>query len=306
MILCYIDESGTPEVPGNTSHFVLAGLAIPIWHWKTCEDEINTIKRRFDLTSAEIHAGWLLRKYPEQQKIANFESLSRATRRSEVERYRRAEILRLQRASNRKLLQQTKKNYSKTAPYIHLTYDERFSFIEEVARTIGDWGFARLFAECVDKVHFDPGRATQSVDEQAFEQVISRFERYLRNTKLPEAQKNYGILIHDNNPTVAKKHTELMRHFHTQGTLWTRIENIIETPLFVNSELTSMVQVADVCAYSLRRYLENQEDRLFDHVFRRADKSYNLVVGVRHFTNHSCSCKICKSHRPSSAPADFT
>jgi hypothetical protein len=30
MYLCYIDESGTPQIPGNTSHFILAGLAIPI------------------------------------------------------------------------------------------------------------------------------------------------------------------------------------------------------------------------------------------------------------------------------------
>ncbi len=29
MFLCYIDESGTSNIPGNTSHFILAGLAIP-------------------------------------------------------------------------------------------------------------------------------------------------------------------------------------------------------------------------------------------------------------------------------------
>ena len=27
MYLCYIDESGTPELPGNSSHFVLACAA---------------------------------------------------------------------------------------------------------------------------------------------------------------------------------------------------------------------------------------------------------------------------------------
>jgi hypothetical protein len=25
--LCYVDESGVPEIPGNTSHFILAGLS---------------------------------------------------------------------------------------------------------------------------------------------------------------------------------------------------------------------------------------------------------------------------------------
>jgi hypothetical protein len=49
MYLCYIDESGTSDIPGNTSHFVLAGLSIPIWHWKDCDREVETIKRKYAL-----------------------------------------------------------------------------------------------------------------------------------------------------------------------------------------------------------------------------------------------------------------
>ena len=37
MYLCYIDESGTHEVPGTSSHFVLLGIAIPINKWKDYE-----------------------------------------------------------------------------------------------------------------------------------------------------------------------------------------------------------------------------------------------------------------------------
>jgi hypothetical protein len=49
--LCYIDESGTSDIPGNTSHFVLAGLSIPIWHWKKYEADINAIKSKYKLES---------------------------------------------------------------------------------------------------------------------------------------------------------------------------------------------------------------------------------------------------------------
>ncbi len=35
MHLCYIDESGTPDVPGNTSHYVLAGLYVADEDWKS-------------------------------------------------------------------------------------------------------------------------------------------------------------------------------------------------------------------------------------------------------------------------------
>ena len=88
-----------------------------------------------------------------------------------------------------------------------------------------------------------------------------------------------------------------MKKFHRIGTLWVNVQNIIETPLFVNSQLTSMVQMADLCGYALRRYLENQEEELFDLIFPRADRRGNTVVGVRHFTNPTCACKICAAHR---------
>ena len=87
-----------------------------------------------------------------------------------------------------------------------------------------------------------------------------------------------------------------MKQFQSKGTLWTSVENIIETPLFVDSQLTSMVQVADLCSYSLRRYLENGETQLFDLVFARADKKGDVAVGVRHFTQTGCDCKICQTH----------
>jgi len=87
-----------------------------------------------------------------------------------------------------------------------------------------------------------------------------------------------------------------MKEFHRKGTLWTKVQNIIETPLFVDSELTCLVQVADLCSYALRRYLENQEDVLFNLIFKRADRIRNTVVGVRHFSDSNCSCEICRNH----------
>ncbi len=88
-----------------------------------------------------------------------------------------------------------------------------------------------------------------------------------------------------------------MKSFHRRGTLWTRIQNIIETPFFVDSQLTGMVQMADICAYALRRYLENGEEELLNLVFKRADRKDSIAVGVRHFTKPDCSCKICIEHK---------
>ncbi len=298
MYLCYIDESGTPDVPGNTSHFVLAGVTIPIWHWTQADREIGAIMSRYDLAGAELHTAWLMRPYLEQAKIPNFEQLSRQARRSAVERARNAHLLKLQQSSgHRKTYLQARKNYDKSKEYVHLTYDERVSLVRDVAHCVSQWGFARLFAECIDKLHFDPYRTARTIEEQAFEQVVSCFERFLTNITGGQQQKTYGLLVHDNNDTVARKHTKLMRRFHGQGTLWTRVDHIIETPMFVNSSLTSMVQIADLCAYALRRFVEKQERDLFDRIFQRADRAGGgFTVGVRHFSDLTCHCHICASH----------
>ena len=297
MYLCYIDESGTSDIPGNTSHFVLAGLSIPISYWKSCDKDIETIKRKYNLENEEIHLGWILRPYLEQNRILDFENLTHMQRESQVEQFRKAELLRLQKARNPKLYQLTKKTYRKTRAYVHLTYQERHDFIKEMASCVSRWGVARLFAECIDKIHFDPSRTTQTIDEQCFEQIVSRFEHYLQILGTSNPELCCGLLIHDNNETVAKKHTDLMKRYFQRGTPWTTVEGIVETPLFVDSQLTSMVQVADLCAYALRRYLENGEDEIFNLVMQRADRKDGVLVGVRHFTKLDCNCKICSSRK---------
>ena len=300
MYLCYIDESGTPDIPGNTSHYVLAGLSIPVRYWRDCDRNLRTIKNEYNLGGAEIHTAWILRTYLEQSKVDGFESMSYAQRRYEVEKLRKAELLRLQKSSvSQKLYKRTRKSYRKTESYIHLSYTERKDFINKVATCVGEWGFARLFAECIDKIHFDPVRAGLSADEQALEQVVSRFEQYLQGISSQQQDTCYGLLIHDNNPTIEKKHTNLMKGFLKRGTFWTTVKNIIETPLYVNSELTSMVQIADLCGYALRRYLENGEAELFNLVFPRADRRHDVAVGVRHYTDKKCTCSICTVRRQS-------
>ncbi len=192
-------------------------------------------------------------------------------------------------------------NYKKTETYIHLSYTERKNFVLDVANKLASWNDVRLFAECINKVNFNPTIGRPPVDEQAFEQVVSRFEKYLQIvSNNPNCKsKHFGLLIHDNNETEAKKLTDLMKKFHRTGTFWTDLKNIIETPLFVDSELTSMVQLADLCAFALRRYLENQEEELFSIIYKRGDRDRRgRCVGIRHYNGKDpCSCIICSNHK---------
>lgn len=299
MYLCYLDESGsTGASPPETTHFVLAGLSIPIWNWRAADREIANCLAPYGLAHAEIHTAWMLRRYPEESDIPGFRDLDYGARRELATIERSTSLSRLARRRKHREHKLRKRLYKETSAYLHLTLEERRRALHDVARTVSRWGFARLFAECVDKTHFDPARTFRTIEEQAFEQVVSRFEHYLRSRdRADTSEQPYGLLVHDHNQTVASRHTRLMRSFQARGTLWTDVDHIVETPFFVDSQLTRMVQIADLCAYALRRYVENRERRLFDMLFRRADRQRDTVVGVRHFTRLNCRCTICNYHR---------
>lgn len=312
MFLCYLGESGTSEVPGTTASYVLAGLAIPMEHWKECDIGIEKIRRKYGLEHSEIQPAWVLRSCLEQSRVPDFKSLNYFDRRQAVEQLRKAELARLQELArtNPKAYQQTKKNHRLTAPYIHLACDERAALLWEIAECIASWKFARLFAACINKashpVANDPRffSMQREVDEQAFEQVAACFEAYLSKASAAEKRNHCGLFVHDHNDTETKKRMELMQKFHHRGTTWTNLAHVVETPLFVNRQLTGLVQAADLCGYALRRYLENDEEELFDIVFQRADRRDGNVTGVRHFTGRGCECKIClaQNARPAGSP----
>mgnify|MGYP002509418934 CR=1 FL=1 len=304
---CYIDESGTPQIPGNSSHYVLCGISIPINKWKQCDRQIAKIKKKYNIQDAEIHTAWILRPYLEQSLIPDFDRLSSIERKVEVNKLRKKELYRLQKSGNKTLHKQTRKNYRKTDCYTHLSHPERVAFIQEIADLIGKWSFMRIFAEAIDKSFFDPSLAKDTVDERSLEQVVSRFERYMANVASSKPEESiFGAIIHDNNETVAKRHTELMKQFHRKGTLWTKIEHIIETPLFVNSELTCLVQIADLCSYVLKRFFENGETDLLNRIKNRFDKYQGRIVGVRHYSDESCPCFICQSKHAKGATTKET
>jgi hypothetical protein len=93
MYLCYIDESGVPEIGQGTSHFVLVGLSIEAWDWKAQDRAVSAVKRRFSLGEAEIHTGWMTRRYIEQEKIADFANLDSPARRLMVRNARDAHVV---------------------------------------------------------------------------------------------------------------------------------------------------------------------------------------------------------------------
>lgn len=293
--VCYLDESGVVEKGEGTTHFVLLGLALPTDRWKDMDRQLKQMKSVYGLSDAEIHAGWMARTYPEQEHLPGFASMSWDERRQAVTT-KRSDKIRHERKNQKGL----KANYRHTDAYIHLTHRERRQALSDFADAIGRNAEVRLISEVVEKSHFyGPAAIQRPLYEFAFREVVQRFEYFLKHRGSYVSQRLTGLLVQDSNSTVCHRLTQMMHAFHDAGTGRTDIDHIVETPLFVDSQLTSMIQMADLCSYATRRFIENGEQELFNRIYSRFDRAGASVVGIRHFTASGCRCRICLDHTPS-------
>jgi N-acetyl-beta-hexosaminidase len=65
MYICYMDESGTSDIPGTSSHFVLVGFSIPVCYWKNCDLDIEHIKAKYDLIGAPEGIAAMQKAHPD-------------------------------------------------------------------------------------------------------------------------------------------------------------------------------------------------------------------------------------------------
>jgi hypothetical protein len=312
MYLCYLDESGVPEIPGNSTHFVLAGIAIPIERWREADAAVSEIMGRYGLAGAELHTAWLLRKYLEQSKIVGFDQLDWEERRRQVARLRVAEVHRVRKLGIAKRNAQLKKVFRHTDPYIHLTWFERNRLAREIAEAVASWDWAVLFGACIDKAHFLTAEPDGEINTSAFSMVLVPFARHLERidqyrfwqgggSGSDAPVREFGLVIHDNNPTIALKHKRQLQNMreHQRRAGFDLFDRIIETPLFVDSGLTRMIQIADLWGYSLRRHVENGEDHLVSILHNRSwielgESRFPVPrICTRHLTDAGCSCWVC-------------
>ena len=276
MYILYLDESGVPEAhPSQTSHYVFLGMAVHESTWFDLDRKVQKLRQRYARAGQldfELHAAWMRRPYPEQDKIPNFSDLGTEARYEAVQDIRKREILENKISGRHK--RERKRVHRNTEPFLHLTYDERLRLLDEALKIVGGYrGRLTLFAEAIRKERLFPG--ADAID-QAFTQVVTRFEAFLKRRK-----DEWGIL----------------RGFQREGARWRNIDRVIEAPFFFDSETSSGVQVTDLCAYALRRYLENDEEVRFRSIFSKFDRTGSGLHGIRHYTKPGCPCMICRERK---------
>ena len=292
--LLYLDESGVPNLhETQTTHFALAGIAIPARTWAQKRDQMKQLVGRYGISQAEIHVAWLLGSYPEQRRVPAFESQAWPARRLEVEKVRRA-VLAAIKAAGRKPSKALRKKHRATAPYIHLTLPERQQLVADIADLVAGWDDAVLFGEVADKrvPQLKVDGSAYEQDEAAYEQVVTRFEAWLARS---EAE---GVVAYDLNEAIVERFISLTARFQDVGGMWRRLDHIAGHPFFVGSHTSEMIQIADVIAYALRRCAEKGEDALLERLLPRFDWLDGDLVGLRHFRGAQvCACLICRQPR---------
>ncbi|HSK78064.1 MAG TPA: DUF3800 domain-containing protein [Thermoanaerobaculia bacterium] len=292
MYLLYVDESGVADPsPSQTSHYVALGLAVHVGTWFALTRRVKQLKRLYalegDVEKLELHAAWLCRPYWEQDQIPGFADLSRKARYDAVMALRYEHQLRGWPHIPVKKVKAEKKDFRKTEPFVHLTLGERRALYLKALSLIGEHRRGiTLFGEALDKSALP---SSVHAAHEAFSRLIDRFEVFLKNHE----ENPWGIVVVDRDEAHSSQYAELLARFqqrdHSQG----GVDRVIEAPFFLDSRSNSGVQVADLCVYALRRYLENGEEEPFRCIFSKFFRMPSGLCGLRHFTNPGCSCLIC-------------
>lgn len=179
-------------------------------------------------------------------------------------------------------------------PWKRLTSDEARGTLKSVLQVVnGSYKSTCLFACAIDKLAY-PGRDPV---EMAFEDLCKRFDLFLSRLRANgDSQRGMIILDKTTRETSLQK---LSREFRKVGTQWGSLKNIADTPFFVDSRASRLVQIADHIAYSVFRRYNSGDAQYFDVIAHRFDTDENVIHGLvhKHAERDVCTCPACLSRR---------
>jgi len=118
----------------------------------------------------------------------------------------------------------------------------------------------------------------------------------MRRRQQGDQQRGMIILDKTTRETSLQK---LSREFRKAGTRWGSLKNIADTPFFVDSRASRLVQIADHVAYSVFRRYNSGDAQYIDIIANRFDEADGIIHGLSHKHNSrdTCTCPGCLSRR---------
>lgn len=319
MYLLYIDASGTAELSDVTTyHYVLLGLCVHEGTWFALDKRLSGLKSTYCERGQEfeLHAAQFACTIKEQDAIPGFAGISWTDRRTRVTALRQAKINAAPTPADKK---KRIEHFKRTEPFIHLTRLERSRLLESALDLVGAHNGIRLFGEAISKAH--PGVIEGHIDpvRQAFEQIVSRFDAFLKRRHEWKLQKSTrpsidnGLLVLDQDYSTESTIFNQFRDYRKSGHPWGKMNHVIDVPFFASSERVCGLQLVDICAYAVRRYLDTKavpgghEERNFQRIYHKFDRdNVGKLHGLRHYVPaDSCNCLICQE-RGHATPVSLT
>lgn len=151
-----------------------------------------------------------------------------------------------------------------------------------------------LFAVAVHKAQRSPNDPV----EYAFEEICNRFDLQLKRIlhRSGKKEKHRGLVVMDKSSSEGELQ-RLARTFRVWGTRWGKLHSLVEVPLFVDSQASRLIQVADLVAWAVWRRYEYQDTRYLDKIVSRFDSEGGVLHGLVHFApkDGDCHCPACFS-----------
>ena len=158
----------------------------------------------------------------------------------------------------------------RSQPWKGLTQEEARGTIESVLDVLAHaYDTARAFACVVHK----PSFPNQDPMEIAFEDLCSRFDRYLQRLRAV-GDRQWGLVILDKSAHETTLQ-QMSVAFRTLGTSWGVIRNLADTPLFVDSRASRVIPLADHVAYAVFRRYQSGDTQYLDRIAAKFGLSSN-------------------------------
>ena len=185
----------------------------------------------------------------------------------------------------------------KVAPWKSVARPRRVELMKETLGVLtGAAKNARAFGIVVDKQSISPSDPV----EYAFEEICNRFNLFLnrnfrsRGGRAEDKQK--GLVVMDES-NYEQPLQALARNFRISGTRWGHLRNMAEVPLFINSQASRLIQLADMLAFALWRKYEKSDSTFFDPIVSKFDADGGVIHGLVHRKSSTevCYCPACMS-----------
>ena len=183
------------------------------------------------------------------------------------------------------------------APWKSVKRDQRIEMMKSALSVLtGAARSAKAFGIVVDKQSVGPSDPV----EYAFEEICNRFNLFLsRNFKSRggrDEDKQKGLVVMDES-NYEQPLQALARNFRISGTRWGQLRNMAEVPLFVDSQASRLVQLADLLAFALWRKYEKKDATFFDPIVSKFDADGGVIHGLVHrkLPTEDCYCPACMS-----------